>query len=347
MNVQPKNYDWPEFYDHLVDVTRYSFSWKAIGRRIGGDAGHDPEVDERGAGGVHRRVWAGSSITRRCGSGSTPTARCGRSSSGRRTRSRCSTGSRSGTDLGPLYEYLPDGRAGARSQCVPQLAGGGGAPDAGAVTAYLERRRRTQRRGPCPAWSPSLRSGVTPSITSWGDLPSGSAPCRPRLAPAAAAEFEVLFAHQTLAIREGGRGQVPQQELAADRGRRLPGARLEGGVKGRVLGPESGLPDGAFHGLRLRVEDPPRNCAGSGGWARGSARRRFSLLGFAAGGYFRALRRRSQVVRQRSAKPRFVGSIPTGASDGARPGARSFGGPFVLEPPSPIPAGSPNTGALE
>ena len=34
MNVRPKNYSWPEFYDHLVDVTRYSFSWKAIARRI-------------------------------------------------------------------------------------------------------------------------------------------------------------------------------------------------------------------------------------------------------------------------------------------------------------------------
>jgi hypothetical protein len=35
MNVRPKHYDWPEFYDHLVDVTRYSFSWRAIGRRLG------------------------------------------------------------------------------------------------------------------------------------------------------------------------------------------------------------------------------------------------------------------------------------------------------------------------
>jgi hypothetical protein len=34
MNVRPKNYSWPEFYDGLVDVTRYSFSWRAIGRRI-------------------------------------------------------------------------------------------------------------------------------------------------------------------------------------------------------------------------------------------------------------------------------------------------------------------------
>jgi hypothetical protein len=34
MNVQPKNYGWPEFYDGLIDVTRYSFSWKAIARRV-------------------------------------------------------------------------------------------------------------------------------------------------------------------------------------------------------------------------------------------------------------------------------------------------------------------------
>jgi hypothetical protein len=30
MNVRPKNYAWPEFYDHVVDLTRYSFSWPAI-----------------------------------------------------------------------------------------------------------------------------------------------------------------------------------------------------------------------------------------------------------------------------------------------------------------------------
>jgi hypothetical protein len=34
MNVRPKNYSWTEFYDGLIDVTRYSFSWRAIGRRI-------------------------------------------------------------------------------------------------------------------------------------------------------------------------------------------------------------------------------------------------------------------------------------------------------------------------
>ena len=34
MNVRPKNYSWPEFYDYLIDLSRYSFSWKAIGRRF-------------------------------------------------------------------------------------------------------------------------------------------------------------------------------------------------------------------------------------------------------------------------------------------------------------------------
>lgn len=34
MNVQPKQYAWPEFYDHVVDLTRYTFSWRAIGRRF-------------------------------------------------------------------------------------------------------------------------------------------------------------------------------------------------------------------------------------------------------------------------------------------------------------------------
>jgi hypothetical protein len=34
MNVRPRNYSWREFYDHIIDLTRYSFSWKAIARRF-------------------------------------------------------------------------------------------------------------------------------------------------------------------------------------------------------------------------------------------------------------------------------------------------------------------------
>ncbi len=34
MNVKPKNYEWIEFYDHVIDLTSYTFSWKAIGKRL-------------------------------------------------------------------------------------------------------------------------------------------------------------------------------------------------------------------------------------------------------------------------------------------------------------------------
>ena len=35
MNVKPKNYSWTEFYDRVIDLTKYSFSAKAIMRRVG------------------------------------------------------------------------------------------------------------------------------------------------------------------------------------------------------------------------------------------------------------------------------------------------------------------------
>ncbi|MCK5371967.1 MAG: hypothetical protein KAQ62_25575 [Cyclobacteriaceae bacterium] len=34
MNVVPKNYDWITFYDHIIDLYEYSFSWKAILKRL-------------------------------------------------------------------------------------------------------------------------------------------------------------------------------------------------------------------------------------------------------------------------------------------------------------------------
>ncbi len=33
MNVRPLNYEWREFYDHVIDLAKYSFSWKSIARR--------------------------------------------------------------------------------------------------------------------------------------------------------------------------------------------------------------------------------------------------------------------------------------------------------------------------
>jgi hypothetical protein len=34
MNVKPANYSWPDFYEHVIDLTQYTFSWRAIGRRF-------------------------------------------------------------------------------------------------------------------------------------------------------------------------------------------------------------------------------------------------------------------------------------------------------------------------
>ena len=34
MNVVPRNYSWPEFYDRLIDLSEYSFSGRAIARRL-------------------------------------------------------------------------------------------------------------------------------------------------------------------------------------------------------------------------------------------------------------------------------------------------------------------------
>jgi hypothetical protein len=34
MNMRPKHYDWPTFYEHVIDLTRYSFSPRAVLRRM-------------------------------------------------------------------------------------------------------------------------------------------------------------------------------------------------------------------------------------------------------------------------------------------------------------------------
>ncbi len=36
MNVRPRHYGWTEFYDRVIDLTKYSFSWKKIARRARG-----------------------------------------------------------------------------------------------------------------------------------------------------------------------------------------------------------------------------------------------------------------------------------------------------------------------
>ena len=42
MNVRPKNYEWRPFYDRVIDVTRHSFSWRAVARRFSATEGAIP-----------------------------------------------------------------------------------------------------------------------------------------------------------------------------------------------------------------------------------------------------------------------------------------------------------------
>jgi hypothetical protein len=39
MNVRPKNYTWPAFYDRVIDLRKHSFSRRALGRRVAANRG--------------------------------------------------------------------------------------------------------------------------------------------------------------------------------------------------------------------------------------------------------------------------------------------------------------------
>jgi hypothetical protein len=108
MNVRPKNYSWPEFYDGLVDVTRYSFSWKAIARRIPATATMIPKwmnvvraVSSEGFGRIRyhetiRRLLDTDRSVRDFMEGETD-------------RLPEFYAARIRTELGPAYDYLPEG----------------------------------------------------------------------------------------------------------------------------------------------------------------------------------------------------------------------------------------------
>lgn len=44
MNVKPKNYSWPEFYDNVIDLTKYTFTWHAIVKRFGATGAIKPRL---------------------------------------------------------------------------------------------------------------------------------------------------------------------------------------------------------------------------------------------------------------------------------------------------------------
>ena len=43
MNLKPKNYDWVDFYDKVIDLTKYTFSRRAIYRRFMATRGITPK----------------------------------------------------------------------------------------------------------------------------------------------------------------------------------------------------------------------------------------------------------------------------------------------------------------
>ena len=49
MNVRPENYAWKEFYDHVIDLTKYSFSWQNDLQAVCRHERRDSALDERGA----------------------------------------------------------------------------------------------------------------------------------------------------------------------------------------------------------------------------------------------------------------------------------------------------------
>ena len=127
MNVRPKNYDWPEFYDRLVDLTTYSFSGRAIMRRAAGHAHLHPEVDERGARGLVRGLGP-HQVPHHAPRAARHRPRAARLLRRRaRRRSRSSTASASRGSWGTFCRVAAEGRAGARPERLPQVRGGAGA----------------------------------------------------------------------------------------------------------------------------------------------------------------------------------------------------------------------------
>jgi hypothetical protein len=108
MNVRPKNYSWKEFYDGLIDVTSYSFSWRAIARRVPATATAIPKwmnvvraVSSEGFG----RIRYHTTIRGLLDSDHTVRAYL----DGETTELPGFYAERIRRELGPMYEHLPAG----------------------------------------------------------------------------------------------------------------------------------------------------------------------------------------------------------------------------------------------
>jgi hypothetical protein len=69
----------------------------------------------------------------------------------------------------------------------------------------------------------------------------------PPAEPDAAPELEVVLTHQPFTLGRLRFGQVPEQQLLTDRGRREPDSRFDGRIQFSELWPQSCLPNVVLH----------------------------------------------------------------------------------------------------
>ncbi|MCZ6679062.1 MAG: radical SAM protein, partial [Candidatus Poribacteria bacterium] len=108
MNVKPKHYTWSDFYDGLIDLSRYSFSWSAIVKRYKAINDTLPRwmnvlraVSSEGFG----RIKYHTHIRQRLDTD----RQLRRYFEGETTELPQFYADRMRNDLGPLWEWLPDG----------------------------------------------------------------------------------------------------------------------------------------------------------------------------------------------------------------------------------------------
>ena len=108
MNIRPRNYEWIEFYDRVIDLTKYSFSRRAILRRLKANRGGIPRlmnvvraISSEGQG----RIRYYTEVRGRLATDSEFRDYF----EGQSTRLPEFYVDRVRADLGPLWEYLPEG----------------------------------------------------------------------------------------------------------------------------------------------------------------------------------------------------------------------------------------------